>query len=640
MLISALRTLNQLLTAGVAITAVSLWLYVLTFNLQDRVARSFAFILACVATVFAGEAMASVGTTSASIAFWLRFEWVGLIFLPASYFYASDALLETTGRPSRGRRRLLVRVNYVVAVFFLALLPLDWLITTRLQSTAPAPALQPAILTPLFVLYYGVMIGWAAANFWRAYRRTYTRTSRRRMMYLMAGATAPALGSFPYLLLGAGWAHRFPAFFWGLAVFSNIFMSAFLVVMAYALAFFGVTWPDRVVKRRLFRWILRGPVTASTVLAVATLTRRIGEQYGVPYNAAVPVLMVASILALEYAITLFAPFWERWLFGYEGRSIRLVKDLEDRLLSEEDLRQFLEAILAAVCERLRSPRGFIASLESSGLQRVISVGRWYANQDSLPDADLLQAVVQENASTGELFTWGDFWLIPLFAKDEEMLMGLMVVARPLGAPHPDSEQRAALRILSQRAALGLQDHRLQQQVVESLSALRPQVDVIQRLRAASRYGSRQVLSSPQLPLEGATLNKWVKDALSHFWGGPKLTESPLLQLQIVQQAVAQGENPVNALREILRKAIEEVRPPGERRFTAEWILYNILEMKFMEGRKVREIAMRLAMSEADFYRKQRIAIEEVARVMMEMEKQQRSQATQSSLPQEKQNMLN
>jgi len=48
-------------------------------------------------------------------------------------------------------------------------------------------------------------------------------------------------------------------------------------------------------------------------------------------------------------------------------------------------------------------------------------------------------------------------------------------------------------------------------------------------------------------------------------------------------------------------------------------LYNILELKFIEGKKVREIASRLAMSEADLYRKQRIAIEAVAKVIIELE---------------------
>jgi hypothetical protein len=48
-------------------------------------------------------------------------------------------------------------------------------------------------------------------------------------------------------------------------------------------------------------------------------------------------------------------------------------------------------------------------------------------------------------------------------------------------------------------------------------------------------------------------------------------------------------------------------------------LYNILEMKFIEGRKVREVAGRLAMSEADLYRKQRVAMEAVAHAILEME---------------------
>ena len=44
-------------------------------------------------------------------------------------------------------------------------------------------------------------------------------------------------------------------------------------------------------------------------------------------------------------------------------------------------------------------------------------------------------------------------------------------------------------------------------------------------------------------------------------------------------------------------------------------------MKFLQGRKVRDVAMRLAMSEADLYRKQRIAIEEVARGVTQMERE-------------------
>ncbi len=62
------------------------------------------------------------------------------------------------------------------------------------------------------------------------------------------------------------------------------------------------------------------------------------------------------------------------------------------------------------------------------------------------------------------------------------------------------------------------------------------------------------------------------------------------------------------------------------------MLYNILEMKFLQGRKVRDVAMRLAMSEADLYRKQRVAIEEVARAVAEMEREVvASETTEGSL---------
>jgi hypothetical protein len=117
------------------------------------------------------------------------------------------------------------------------------------------------------------------------------------------------------------------------------------------------------------------------------------------------------------------------------------------------------------------------------------------------------------------------------------------------------------------------------------------------------------------------LVKWVKDALTHYWGGPKLTQSPLRGLRIVQTALQEHDgNPPQAMRAILRKAIERNKPQGQPRLTAEWMLYNLLEMKFLQGRKVREVALRLAMSEADLYRKQRVAIETVARSLLEMEK--------------------
>ena len=101
-----------------------------------------------------------------------------------------------------------------------------------------------------------------------------------------------------------------------------------------------------------------------------------------------------------------------------------------------------------------------------------------------------------------------------------------------------------------------------------------------------------------------------------------MTESPLLQLEVVQRGMeGHDNNPVSALRAILAEAIEQQKPDGQRSLTTtEWILYNILDLKFVQGRRVRDVARRLAMSESDLYRKQRVAIENVARTMATMER--------------------
>ena len=631
LLVNALRTFNEFLTAGIAITAFSLLLYALSFNLRDRVARSFALIMVCMVFVYVGDALGSVANTPRQIEFWLHVQWPGIIFLPAAYLHFSDAVLATTGRPSRGRRRLAVRLVYLISAGFLVTLVAGWM-TGPLQM-APTPHLERNLFTDLFTVYYVLIMALAWVNFYRSYQRSATSTSRRRMTYLVTGALAPALGSFPYLIFGSALAASHQLFFWLIADLSNVLISVLLVLMAYAVAFFGVPWPDRVVKRRLFKWLMRGPVTASTALMMGTLVRRSGAIFGVDISGFALVAMVATIVILEHLITLLAPTWERWLFyGRDRKDVELLQTIEERLLTSGDLRQFLESVLVAVCDRLQTSQAFIAALGPQGVDILVTVGSDSPLDKDDLSPDLLEMVTQNGL--GELFTWGDYWLVPLDDPEQSSngeqnnhtgMVGLLGVIRKPDQ-HLDAEQSEALTILSLRAALALRDRRRQQQVFSSLEALTPQVEMIQRLRAASRYESSEVLTSPDAKDEEQKLSQWVKDALTHYWGGPKLTQSPLLDLEVVQQTIRAGEEtPANALRTILRKAIDQTRPEGERRFTTEWLMYNLLEMKFLEGRKVREIALRLAMSEADLYRKQRVAIEAVAAAIDKMEEQARKE---------------
>ena len=150
-LVTTLQFLNQLLTAGIAITAFSLLLYALTFNLRDRVARSFALILGCVVIVFVGDAISSITVSSLALDLWLRVEWIGIAFLPACYMHFSDALLATTGRPSRGRRRLAIRLMYLLSLGFLVTLVLpvgaNQLVGPLVAEAQPAPHLERTWLT-------------------------------------------------------------------------------------------------------------------------------------------------------------------------------------------------------------------------------------------------------------------------------------------------------------------------------------------------------------------------------------------------------------------------------------------------------------------------------------------------------------
>jgi hypothetical protein len=158
--------------------------------------------------------------------------------------------------------------------------------------------------------------------------------------------------------------------------------------------------------------------------------------------------------------------------------------------------------------------------------------------------------------------------------------------------------------------------------------LNSEIELLQRARSKPRYAgaiAREGIEEELVP--SADFHRAVKDALDHFWGGPKLTDSPLLELEIVRASLPMYDfNAVRALRGVLAEAIESLKPDGERSLTApEWMLYNILELKILQGMKIRDIALRLAMSESDIYRKQRFAIQEVARTMQQKEEMQRVQ---------------
>jgi hypothetical protein len=455
------------------------------------------------------------------------------------------------------------------------------------------------------------------------------------MLYLMASAAAPAIGTFPFLLLAGQVAGLHPLTFWIIAVLSNVTVTVLLVIMAYAVAYFGVILPDRVIKARLFQWLLRGPVVASTVLAVVFTANRVGPL--IPgYDARLlPVILVATILLLQFLINLVRPPLERALFyGAERDELRRLQVLQERLVTSGDLRQYLESLLASLCDTLRTKDAFVAAFDDAGkLAYEVSLGSdapTRARGDLPPFTALRTAEVLEPKPNGHnpppaegLFEWGDYVIVPLRGQGAGEPLGLLGWRRPGAAPLT-ADETAAVELIARQTISALEDRRLQADVFQALNRLLPQIEAIQRLRASAHTsgGSATPALETASILESPDLPAMIKNALSDFWGGPRLVNSPLLGLRVVDQALRDHNgNAANALRAVLTQAIERIKPEGQRKFTAEWILYNILEMKFLQNRRVREVALRLAVSEADLYRKQRAAIEQVARAIVSMEQE-------------------
>ena len=640
-LLNFLVAASDILSAGIAITAFSLLLYSLTFNLRDRVARVFAALLLFVTIVYFCDAVVST-ISGPPVEIWLRLQWIGIAFIPVAYLHFSDALLATTGLPSRWRRRLAIRLLYLVGGAFLLAATLGNQLVSRAVIDSGAAHLTAGPLFSVFILYFIGSLGAAGWNFVRAYRRTQTSTARRRMLYLMTSAAAPALGAFPFLLLSGQAAALHPLIFWSIALLTNVAVTLLLVVMAYAVAYYGVIQPDRVVKSRLFQWLLRGPVVASTVLTVFVLVNRYGPAVPGYDPRVLPILVVATLLLLQYVINLVRLPIERVLFyGADGGELRRLQILQDRLLTTGDLQQFLESVLAGLCDSLASPAGFIAAFNDEGkLEYEVSLGAEAAPRSphelppysALRSTDSTIAAAQPNGHlparpAGGMFEWGPYRIVPLRGQSQDEPLGLLGwLARPESLTDDEVQ---VLETLSSRAAAALEDRRLQRDVFLAVDRLLPQIEAIQRLRAsANASGAQSLAAGDDSLLRSADLPAIIKNALSDYWGGPRLTGSPLMRLRVVEEALRDHNgDAANALRAVLKQAIERIKPDGQRKFTAEWILYNILEMKFLEGRRVREVALRLAVSEADLYRKQRAAVEQLARAVVVMEQEAAERAS-------------
>jgi hypothetical protein len=446
------------------------------------------------------------------------------------------------------------------------------------------------------------------------------------MTYLAVSFAAPALGVFPYLLVTSRLAPSTPEIFWSVLIVANAGIGAMLVVMAYTVAYFGVLTPDRVVKHRLIHFLVRGPFTASCIAGVVILVARVEEFLGLPRDMLVLVVLVALVVLLQLFVSFIRPYVDLVIFSRDRRELVRIQHLSERLLTTTDLQQFLENILSAICDLLRVPAAFVVASTPNGPQVEAVVGP----VERAPMRESLQVSVTGDGASGLLDDGPrvvlGYWVWPVRTQDGNggSILGALAITARSAQPDLTFEETAGVTALIGQAAKALQDRRLQQQVFAAVDNIMPDLEEIQRQRSAVRYAD----SSTRVPLDvelarSPEFTTWVRDALGHYWGGPKLTSSPLMRLKVVQQAIERNEDsPAKALRAVLLQAMERLKPEGDRKMTAgEWLLFNILELKFVQGQRVREIAWQLALSESDLYRKQRVALEAVSAALADMERQ-------------------
>ncbi len=630
---------SLILSSATVILSFALLVYVLGHNLLSNVGRSFAALLACLTVVYACDvAIGRISLLEAAMP-WLRVQWLGIAFLPAAYLHFSHALLSSTNARSR-TLDVAVVASYVFASLLVALaLFTDALVTVGVTAP-PVAHLVPGPLFPIFVLFFAVTTVWGLLNVYQARKRCLTPAARRRMNYLSIAFIAPALGAFPFLILVSIPHLVPPAMVLVLAAMGNLLVGFMLIVLTYTVAYYGVLTPDRAVRQSLVYYLLRGPVVGTLVVMLILTIPNTPLVLGLPRDVVLVAAVVATIILMQVVIHLARPLIDRIIYWRDREEVAWLAEIDNHLMTSTDLRQILENILVALCEALRTPAGFVAVQPQEGQEVQIEavVGPREAALDFVASPEFqaaLNGFGPEMAANGngqaaplpEFVQAGHTWLFPLRARSDASLMGWVGLATDQGTDdtngQPIIRHRATVLALLRQACKALEDRQVQQDVFGALRRIIPEMERMQAWRSVVQYPGSDPLPQldPDSLVEQPDFERWVRDALTHYWGGPKLTTSPLLRLRVVTDTLAENDNnPARALRTVLKKAIELQRPDGDRKLTAtEWLLYNILDMKFVQGERVRDIAARLAMSESDLYRKQRVAITEVAKTLADME---------------------
>lgn len=627
----ALLRFNTLVSQAILVVTFSLLFYITTRNWRNAVVRATALLLVGVVIVFSGDVLIDRASRSDTRQFLLRAQWLGIVLVPAAYLHLSDALLTSVGLQSLRRQRVVIGGYFAAALFFTLAAGTDLLVRSG-AAIGPVQHLRAGPFFALFAIWFGVVTVGGLYNIYRARKLHTTPAARRRITYLGLSFLAPGLGVFPYLIV-AGFASALPAWLvLTLAIITNIGVGALILVLAYSVAYQGVLLPDRVVKQDFIRWLLVGPFVGLVVVFCFQVLPLFENVLGLPRDTIVIFGIMMFTVVVPNLIDYLRPRLENLLLWQDREQLQLLRHFDRKAFTRTDLRRLLENTLVTICGAMRAERGFVAAPERDGAMVKASVGprheikRFFAQHRLVELLEQARKLPARERSTvpdeSDFLPIDGYCILPLNTAAGEFL-GVVGVACPSAGAK--LEARRLIGTLAHQMELALENVQLQERIYGALAGLTPGMQTLQQM--SSHLETVTPATLEQLEADVALLpnfDQLVQDALKHYWGGPKLSESPLLGLRAVRSALHATGSSTKALQAVLRRAIENLRPDDQLDPTAqEWVLYNILHLRFLQGLRIRDIALRLAMSESDFYRKQRVAVEEVARQLALMEEHER-----------------
>jgi hypothetical protein len=640
-MITILEQVNQLLSAAVLIVTFSLLAYIVLQNWRNDLTRALVVLLAGVVVVYSGDILLPLASRASTMEFLGRAQWLGIAVVPAAYIHLANGLLGLTERGAQARAaRRLVYLAYGGSLIFFLLVALGTnLIVRQGIPSGPVAQFRPG---PLFWAYCVFFLTGTATALWaiiQSQRSALTFTQRRRLIYLGATFAAPGIGVFPFLVVAAPSAVPTAAILLLQAIASGT-VSVMITVMTYSIAFQGVLLPDRLIKQDFIRWWLYGPFVGITIVLFMQAIPRLEGLFGLPRDTLLTFGVMLMTVLMPIFVSRIKPYFDALIYRQDQEEIDYLRSLPRSTFTRTDLRVLLENSLVAVCGALHVDTGFVIGPgdgESYTVRAVCGarheVKRFVAEyplKELTPQLEELPTRTRDGLPPTDAFVFcGGFCLLPLRSPDGHFL-GALGVAYPAEQLRSNGglgpETRRLISVIAHQMELALSTTEMQQRIFDALRGLGPEMQSLQQLASKLDQATPatiatmdgDVVMQPEFP-------QLVKDALTQFWGGPKLAESPLLGMRSVRRILqSQGGSPTRALQAVLRQAIGNLRPDEQLDPSAqEWLLYNLLEGRYLQRKTVRDVANRLAMSESDFYRKQRIAIEEVARQLALMEEGER-----------------